>query len=96
MLSLEPIGYTYRADLLCPNCTIEALKAAGIAELYDGADEETIRILANRARIDYSDSWSYDSDDFPKPVLSIDIDCTDETGHEQCGACGTYLCGYTS
>lgn len=99
MLSLEPVGYTYKAELLCPNCTIEELKGDSKADLYESSDEDTIRILANRAGVDYSDPYSYDSDDFPKPVLSIDIECgydtygeEDPDHHERCGACHTNLC----
>lgn len=92
MLSLEPVGYVYRAELLCPNCTIEALKADSKAEIYDSSDEATIRILANRAGVDYSDQYSYDSDDFPKPVLSLELDCDDDE-HERCDACNRNLCG---
>jgi len=100
MLSIEPAGYTYKAELLCPNCTIEALKGESRAELYDSSDEATIRILANRAGVDYSEPRSYDSSDFPKPVLDIDLECgfdvdghRDDSVHERCGACNRTLCG---
>lgn len=91
MLSTVPVGYTYKAELLCPNCTIEELKKNGIAELYDDSSEETIRLLANKVRVDYSDPYSYDSDEFPKPVLSIELDCSEDE-HEKCDACGRNLC----
>lgn len=97
MLTLEPVGYVYRAELLCPNCTIEALKEESRAELYDSSDEATIRVLANRAGVDYSDQSSYDSDEFPKWVLRSDIECDDHDSehdfdHELCGGCRTRLC----
>lgn len=95
MLTLEPVAYTYKAEHLCPNCTIEALKADGLAQLYDDSSEETIRLLANRAGIDYSSPFTYNSDDFPKWILASDLDCDsddDGTEHPQCDGCRASLC----
>lgn len=85
MLSIQAVAYLYKAELLCPNCTIEELKNHGKAELYDDSSEETMRILANRAGIDYSDQFSYDSDEFPKPVLQVELD------DDRCDSCGREL-----
>lgn len=90
------VGYTFEAEQLCPNCTIEALKDQGLAQLHDPSDEATIRSLAELADIDYDDPYSYDSGDFPKPILGAQLDCgaseADDFDHERCGGCRTALC----
>lgn len=82
-------GYTYQAENICPNCTIESLKERGIAELYDSSDEETIRVLAKKVGIDYDDDFEnpYDSSDFPKPILDINLTCGfDAWGKDEVGS----------
>lgn len=87
-------AYAYRAELLCPECTIAALPT-GDGEKFDGwavaegvsmSAEDNLTELAAAFGIDYADGSSYDSDDFPKPVFSSDLGES-----ESCGVCGVEL-----
>lgn len=93
------VGYQYRADVYCPDCTLtvyrETRKAAGAwmddiqppTRLYPDVDA----ILAEYADwrgIQRADEWTFDSDDFPKVVFR---DAVDGYVDEQCGRCGTLL-----
>lgn len=99
-LNTQAVAYIYRAEILCPNCTIEALKSEGKALPHDDSSEDTIRTIAERVGIDYDEPWTYDSDTLPKPVLRYQIECgidangeDDPDCHERCDACATSLCG---
>lgn len=91
--SFDIAGYTYRAENLCPACTIKALPT-GEGEAFDGwADatgcmtaEENLSELAAAFGIDRMDESSYDSGDFPKVVFSDQLE-DDET----CDRCGGEL-----
>lgn len=89
------VGYTYRAETLCPSCVIESLPT-GEGEAFDGwrdmtgrmSAEENLTELALAFGIDRSDESSYDSDDFPKVVFASSVE--DE---ERCDRCGEELLG---
>lgn len=85
----DEIGaYTYRADLHCPCCLIEAMIATGDAApaARNLPIETVLDQCADALAIDRSDETSFDSDEFPKPVL------VDALGHEAiCGRCSQEL-----
>lgn len=96
--SFEVAGYTFQAELLCPGCTLEAVKVAYPLDyplsstIQDGdTSEDVLRTVAKSrnlagAGIDLADALSFDSDDFPKVVFVDQLD--DE---EHCGSCGGEL-----
>lgn len=82
------IGYTYKAELLCPSCLIETLIQSKELSPFarDMAPEEALDILAI-PNIDRADEYSFDSDEFPKVVLSHQV----ETPTVTCDRCGEVL-----
>lgn len=84
MALTDIVGYTYQADTYCPTCAVAHLvldlKAAPAA--VDMDPEDAIRQCVEAAGFDYDDLRTYDSDEFPKPVFSSQIE--DE---EHCGGC---------
>ena len=80
----EVAAYTYRAEILCPACTIEALIAAGDAApaACDMPAETVLDQCAGALAIDRDDETTFDSDESPK-VVHLDRLAADET----CGAC---------
>lgn len=88
------VGYTYRADTLCPACTIEAMIADREASpaARDMAPEEALEQIAAANAIDRHDLHSYDSDNFPKVVFADQLrDVDEEHGPETCGSCDQEL-----
>lgn len=86
------VGYVFRADVWCPTCVLGALPT-GEGEDFDGwADcsvppmsvEDNLDELASVFGFDRMDETTFDSDDFPKVVLTFD-----EAG--ECGGCGEEL-----
>lgn len=91
--STDIVGYTYRAELLCPACTIRALPT-GEGEQFDGwkdvstppmSAEENLTELAAAFGIDRFDEATYDSDEFPKVAFRDMVD------GDTCGNCGEDL-----
>ena len=86
----EIVGYTYQAELLCPGCTAEAFLKTRTVKDYVREDlsrvEEMLDFFAKAEGIDREDLYSYDSDDFPKPLLACQAN-----GHECCDECGGEL-----
>lgn len=83
-------GYTYQAETLCPECTVNAVADEnGVAAGFDyrsASIERWLTELAARRGIDYLDERSYDSGVFPKVVFSVQVE-----GPEHCGRCGVEL-----
>lgn len=81
-------AYTYRAELYCPACTIEAMIAAGIAAPAgrDMPIEDVLDQCAAAMALDRTDQTSFDSSEFPKPALLDSLDSTD-----RCGGCHAAL-----
>jgi hypothetical protein len=78
--------WVYRAALYCgESCVIEAMTFGQ----PDVAKHSTVAWYADAAGIDMDDQHSYDSDVFPKPVLSQEVEQTEWC--EWCGCC--CLCG---
>jgi hypothetical protein len=80
----EIAGYTYRADLLCPSCTIEAMIGAGDAgpAARDMPTEDVLEQCAGALGIDRDDEHTFDSDEFPKVALLDHL-----AANEACAAC---------
>lgn len=80
----EIAAYSYRAEILCPACTIEAMIAATDAApaARDMPTETVLDHCAGSLAFDRDDETTFDSDDFPK-VVHLDQVVADE----QCGAC---------
>ncbi len=80
----EIAAYSYRAEILCPACTIEALIAAGDAApaARDMPAEAVLDQCAGALAVDRDDETTFDSDELPK-VVRLDQVVADE----QCGAC---------
>jgi len=66
------VAYQFQADLVCPDCVVPLL-----FELFEQpyptaphlTTEAKLGVLARRIGINYRDEHSYDSDEYPKPVL---------------------------
>ena len=67
----EIVAYTYRAALYCPACLIETMIADGFAApaARDMPTDDVLEQCAGAMGIDQDDDTSYDTDEFPKPVL---------------------------
>ncbi|HWL41803.1 MAG TPA: hypothetical protein VNQ73_02580 [Ilumatobacter sp.] len=67
----EIAAYTYRADIHCPGCLIDAMIRDRIAApaARDIPTEDVLDQCAGAMAIDRDDESSFDSDEFPKPVL---------------------------
>lgn len=84
------VGYTYRAENLCPSCTIGALPT-GPDEAFDGwrdvsnppmSAEENLAGIAEAFGIDRTDERSFDSGDFPKVIFASSVE-----DDERCMTC---------
>lgn len=85
------VGYTWAADIVCPACVALVYRArVGIAA-DSGMSTESILDLAAAASgiADRFDEGSYDSGDFPKVVLAVMVESSDE----RCASCGESLIG---
>jgi hypothetical protein len=75
-------AYTYRADIYCPACLIEATIADGLAApaARDMPTDDVLEQCAGALAIDRDDDTTYDTGEFPKPVfldwLTSDEACT--------------------
>ena len=66
------VAYQFQADLVCPDCVVPLL-----FELFGQphpraphfTTEAKLGVLAKLVGINYRDEHSYDSDEYPKPVL---------------------------
>lgn len=86
MKAWDIVGYTYQAETLCPEHTIEAMIANGEASpaARDMATEDALEQIANANAIDRMDEHSYDSGDFPKVIFAsmVEGDTCDVCGRE--------------
>ena len=84
----EIAAYIYRAELLCPTCTIATMVAVGVAApaARDMSAEDVLDQCAGASAIDRDDETSYDSDEFPK-VVHLDQLAADD----RCGRCREML-----
>ncbi len=94
MYDIRIVAYSYHADIFCPECIVTAVCAAEHLETTPAAPamaaEDLLNQLAEYGGIDRDNETSFDSDDFPKVVLGLNV-CDGE--HEHCADCGVDLCG---
>lgn len=83
--SYDVVAYIYRAEILCPPCTLRTVEAATGTEASDPGWGIAIPLgtIAHNLGIDPEDETSYDSDDFPKVVFADQVD-----EDERCNQCG--------
>lgn len=89
------IGYSYRASIYCAGCINDALDT-GPGGNFDGwylvpgaprmSTEENLSEIAAAFGIDRDDERTFDSDYFPKVILSLQAE-----GVEHCEECGSEL-----
>ena len=87
------VGYTFNADIYCPEHIIAALPT-GDGEAYDGWAvaqpwvnvEDNLSEIAYAFQIDRMDERSFDSGDFPKVVFDSSTE-----GDEFCATCGRQI-----
>ena len=86
--SHDIVGYTFRADLYCPGCTLRVLHGSPTGEppIAAMSYEMHLDIVARLWGVDRYDETSYDSGEFPKVAFR---DMT--TSGDRCGRCGEEL-----
>ncbi len=79
-----PVGYTYKADLYEPAQLIEAMIRSGDASpaAREMDVEDVLDQIASANGIDREDEYSFDSDDFPKPVFRHQLDPEEQSQPE--------------
>ena len=84
------VAYTYEAELICPPCMRQV---AAFANEANGRNAEFVGLQdlldrwAKDVDINREDEHSFDSDDFPKVVLSIQLG----DGCQRCDRCGEHI-----
>lgn len=79
-----PQGYQLGDHFYCPDCILPAMGLVPGNLDQKQSVETTLALLANQRGIDYSDEYSYDSDEFPKAV-------TDTSDEDHCATCNIDL-----
>jgi len=97
MHATDIVAYTYRAETLCPGCTLDALNVPHSLRAEQSV-ESILEMLADAQGVNWQDAHSFDSDDFPKVVFADQIEdcgtegCTPEScGNATCDNCGEEL-----
>ena len=87
MSGADIAGYTYRADIYCPACLVEAMiHERSMAPAARGMGiEEALDQCAQAVALDRYDERSFDSGDFPKVVFVSMLE------GDVCGSCGGEL-----
>lgn len=84
------VGYTFDADIYCPDHIIEALPT-GEGGAYDGwalasgvrmSTEDNLKEIAAAFGIEREDEATFDSGDFPKVIFASQLE-----DDERCGVC---------
>ena len=81
------VGYTYKAENLCPSCTIDAV----VGSKQDGMSGRAVEIALDRIAplagvLDRYNEHSFDSDEFPKVIFADSV-----IEGERCGNCDNKL-----
>lgn len=82
------VGYTYRAEIVCPDCVVTAthhIPNGNPAGRKIENAEMHMDILARIRGVNREDESSFDSDYFPKVIFASDA------SGEECGGCGEKL-----
>jgi hypothetical protein len=88
MSLIDIVGYTYKADIFCPECILNEANDTGIAHDDEYAVEFELDGLAKIKGVDRYDERSFDSGDFPKVIFRGQLLTSDP---KQCGQCGKEL-----
>lgn len=87
MHATDIVAYTFRAENLCPDCTVKAVCAdrrlATTPAAWEMGAEDLLEQLAAYHGIAREDERSYDSDEFPKVVFGSQVKDV-----ETCDSCG--------
>lgn len=87
MTSGQVVAYTYQAENLCPDCTKGKVYSTHRDSLSPAAADLEAEVLldqlAEYLMLDREDEHTFDSDDFPKVILSVQVDES-----EDCDECG--------
>jgi hypothetical protein len=91
----DVVGYTYKADIYCPACTIKEVTDRH-SRLKRWSENETsaenfLDNCAVQLNVARYDERSYDSGDFPKVVFRDQAHEGNEEGSDLCGRCGAAL-----
>lgn len=94
------VAYTYKAEMLCPSCTLVAVSGNSTAavefDFNTDAIDAWLRTTAAERGIDVDDERSFDSGDFPKVVFASMIepcgDCDFCHGSDAAVGCADELC----
>lgn len=78
------VAYTYKAEMLCPSCTLDALNVPASLRAEQSC-ESILETLAVAQGIDIFNERTFDSGDFPKVVFDSQIE---PCGEADCPACG--------
>lgn len=79
-----PVAYMFQADLYTPAGLVNRLVTLGIRSpgAWSMSVEDVLDQWANEQGIERHDEWSFDSDDFPKVLMSYDVVPGDEYVNE--------------
>lgn len=79
--SYDVVAYTYKADLICPACILDALPDAWEVDKVRASDiEAALHIIAQAQEVDYDNGTTYDSGEFPKVVFRDQVEDRDVCG----------------
>jgi hypothetical protein len=79
--SYDIVAYTYKADLICPTCILDALPDAWEVDKVEASDIETaLHMIAETQDVDYDNETTYDSGEFPKVVFRDQVEDGDVCG----------------
>jgi hypothetical protein len=95
---VKVVGYTYACDIYCPDCLIEYMIERGAASpaARNMDIDEVLNQIFEANAVDRNDVYSFDSEDYPKDILSYQAhsSCTIDDGcSDRCGRCGEPLDG---
>ena len=92
MKAYDIVGYTFCADVVCPECMLdlanEWLYADGLKVGYMIV-EDALDAWATSVKITRDDEWTFDSSEFPKVIFADSVWGNEEPEH--CGVCHELL-----
>lgn len=88
------VGYTFQADIFCPDHIAEEVRRTLSADLWHPVDEDggeypwdaewILDQWADLCDIDRYNEHTFDSDDFPKVIFSGQVEGTEYCGNADC------------
>lgn len=81
------VGYTYQADIYCPDHIVQQIDGEAPVDDIGGAVEEKLDYIAGAFGFDREDERTFDSGDFPKVVFRDQLD----GAIDYCSTCGEEL-----